>query len=66
MITVHKTEIARQNNSQYFLRPTPQKNKLLSTNHVFRGAHVLLRGAPSSPVVRTLLTRTAILTSFCV
>ncbi len=26
MITVHKTEIARQNNSQYFLRPTPQKN----------------------------------------
>ncbi len=46
MITVHKTEIARQNNTW--------------------GAHVLLRGAPSSPVVRTLLTRMAILTSFCV
>ncbi len=47
MITVHKTEIARQNNSQYFLRPPPPQNKLLFTNHVFRGAHVLLRGAPS-------------------
>ncbi len=23
--SLHKTEIARQNNSQYFLRPTPQK-----------------------------------------
>ncbi len=47
MIRVHKTEIARQNNSQYFLRPTPQKNKLLSTNHVFRGAHVLLSSHPA-------------------
>ncbi len=28
MITVHKTEIARQNNSQYFLRPTPPKKKI--------------------------------------
>ncbi len=43
MITVHKTEIARQ---IFFETPPPPK-KLLFTNHVFRGAHVLLRGAPT-------------------
>ncbi len=41
MITLHKTEIARQNNTLSIFFETPQN----FTNHVFRGAHVLLRGA---------------------
>ncbi len=41
MITLHKTEIARQNNTLTIFFETPQN----FTNHVFRGAHVLLRGA---------------------
>ncbi len=40
MITLHKTESARQNNTSIFFE-TPQN----FTNHFFRGAHVLLRGA---------------------
>ncbi len=40
MIILHKTEIAHQNNTlSIFLDPQNFKN------HVFRGAHVLLRGA---------------------
>ena len=41
MITLHKTEIARQNDTLSIFLETPQN----FTNHVFRGAHVLLRGA---------------------
>ncbi len=41
MITLHKTEIARQNNTLSVFFETPQN----FTNHFFRGAHVLLRGA---------------------
>ncbi len=39
MITVHKTEIARQNNSQYFLRPTPQKNTFHKSR--FQGSPII-------------------------
>ncbi len=46
MITVHKTEIARQNNTV---------NIFLFFQITFSGEPVLLSGAPSSPVVRTLL-----------
>ncbi len=41
MITLHKTEIARQNNILSIFFETPQN----FANHVFRGAHVLLMGA---------------------
>ncbi len=41
MITLHKTEIARQNNLLSIFFETPQN----FANHVFRGAHVLLMGA---------------------
>ncbi len=41
MITLHKTEIARQNKTLLIFLETPQN----FTNHFFRGAHVLLRGA---------------------
>ncbi len=52
MITLHKTEIARQNKTLSIFFETPQN----FTNHFFRGAHVLLRepSSPSSPIVRTL------------
>ncbi len=41
MIALHKTEIARQNNTlSIFLETTPN-----FTNHVLMVAHVLLRGA---------------------
>ncbi len=40
MITLHKTEIAHQNNTLSVFFETPQN----FTNHIFRGAHVLLRG----------------------
>ncbi len=40
MITLHKTEIAQNNTLSIFFE-TPQ----YFTNHVFRGAHALLRGA---------------------
>ncbi len=41
MITLHKAETARQNNTLSIFFETPQN----FTNHFFRGAHVLLRGA---------------------
>ncbi len=41
MITVHKTEIARQNNSQYFLRPTPQK--------IYYFPQIMFSGEPQLP-----------------
>ncbi len=49
MITVHKTEIARQNNTVNIFWDPPQKEiiRLLPTNHVFRGAHVLLSSHPA-------------------
>jgi len=41
MITLHKTETARQNKTLSIFFETPQN----FTNHVFRGAHAILRGA---------------------
>ncbi len=52
MITLYKTEISHQNNTLSIFFETPQN----FTNHVFRGAHVLLRGAELPlTVVRTLV-----------
>jgi len=41
MITLHKTEIARQNKTLSIFFVTPQNFR----NHFFRGAHAILRGA---------------------
>ncbi len=47
MITVHKTVIARQNNSQYFLRPPPKKNTFHKSR--FQGSPCIIKGSPKLP-----------------
>ncbi len=56
MITVHETEIARQNNTVNIFWDPP-KNDF---------SQIMFSGEPMYYSVRTLLTRMAILTSFCV